>query len=540
MSKIEIGYEKLSASEKAKLDRDLRSGASRRDVMKMLLAAGMATTLAGYIATDATKAFAQTPKKGGKIRVATYASSTADTLDPARAIFNIDYIRVNSIYNGLTRLDDTLTPQMELAEALETDDAKRWIIKLRKNVTFHDGSAFGADDVVFTLNRHKDPATASSAKAIAAQIASVTKTGDYEVAVELTGANADFPALMGTPAFLIVKNATDNFNKGIGTGAFKIIEFSPGTRSVMSANENYWKEGSGPYVEQIEIFAIQEETARVNALLAGDVDIIANVNPRAATQVTDAGHQLLRTVAGQYTNLIIRLDQEPGTNIKFVQAMKHLVNRDLVKQAVFRGFAQIGNDQPIPPSNRFYRKDLAPTAYDPEKAKGLLTEAGLIGKTIPIVASPAAQQSVEIAMVLQQAASQIGLNLDVQRVPADGYWSNYWLKAPICFGNINPRPTPDAMFSQFYKSDAAWNESQFKNEKFDAMLTEARGITDDAKRMEIYSELQGMVSAEAGTIIPTFYDGLDAYNSKLKGIHPLPSGNLMGNSFAEYVWLEEA
>lgn len=538
MSNMTNGYQGLSASEKERLDRALRSGASRRDVMKMLLAAGMATTLAGSVVTGATRAFAQTPKKGGKIRVATYASSTADTLDPARAIFNIDYIRVNSIYNGLTRLDDTLTPQMELAESMETTDAKRWVVKLRKGVSFHDGSSLTADDVVFSLDRHKEPAVASSARAIAEQFASVTKTGEHELVIELTGPNADLPALVGTPAFLIVKNGTDSFAKPAGTGAFQITEFSPGTRSLMVANKNYWKEGSGPYLDEIEIFAIQEETARVNALLAGDVDVIANVNPRAASQITDAGHGLLRTVAGQYTNLIVRLDTEPGSQPKFVQAMKHLVNRDLVQKAVFRGFAQTGNDQPIPPSNRFYRKDLQPVPFDPELAKSLLKEAGLLNRSIPIIASPAAQQSVEIAMVLQQAAGQIGLKLDVQRVPSDGYWSNYWLKAPICFGNINPRPTPDTMFSLFYKSDAAWNESKFKDEKFDALLTEARGMTDNAKRMEIYSELQGMVSQNAGTIIPAFYDGLDAYNAKVKGFRPLPVGNLMGNAFAEYVWLD--
>ncbi|OYR08827.1 ABC transporter substrate-binding protein [Brucella thiophenivorans] len=540
MSKFETSYENLSVNDKIKLDQDLRSGASRRDVLKMLLASGLAATAAGSIVTNATRAYAQTPKKGGKVRVATYASSTADTLDPARAIFNIDYIRVNSLYSGLTRLDDTLTPQMELAESFETNDAKKWVIKLRKGATFHDGSDFTADDVVFSLQRHKDPATASSGKSVVDQIKSITKTSDYEVTIELNAPNADLPALLGTTAFLIVKNGTDNFNKGIGTGAFKLTEFSPGTRSLMVANENYWKQGSGPYVDQIEIFAIQDETARLNALLAGDVDIIANVNPRATTQVTGAGHQLLRTVAGQYTNLIIRLDQDPGVNFNFVQAMKHLVNRDLINKAVFRGFGQAGNDQPISPSSRFYRKDLMPTAYDPEKAKSLLADAGLIGKAIPIVASTAAQQSVEIAMVLQQAASQIGLTLDVQRVPSDGYWSNYWNKAPICFGNINPRPTPDAMFSQFYKSDAAWNESKFKDEKFDALLTEARGITDDAKRMDIYGELQGIISTKAGTIIPSFYEGLDAHNSKVKGIRPMPSGNLMGNSFAEYIWLDEA
>ncbi|MEJ1992483.1 MAG: hypothetical protein P8X50_12510, partial [Maritimibacter sp.] len=82
-------------------------------------------------------------------------------------------------------------------------------------------------------------------------------------------------------------------------------------------------------------------------------------------------------------------------------------------------------------------------------------------------------------------------------VPADGYWSNYWLKAPTHFGNINPRPTPDAYFSLFYASDAPWNESQFRSERFDSMLREARGLLDSDRRKAIYGDMQAMVANEA-------------------------------------------
>ena len=143
-----------------------------------------------------------------------------------------------------------------------------------------------------------------------------------------------------------------------------------------------------------------------------------------------------------------------------------------------------------------------------------------------------------MATLVQQSGAEIGMNFDVQRVPSDGYWSNYWLKAPIHFGNINPRPTPDILFSLLYSSDAPWNESQFKSTKFDSMLVEARGLLDQAKRKTIYDEMQVMISEEAGTVIPVFMSNVDALSGNLKGLESNPLGGQMGYAFAEYVWLE--
>ena len=167
----------------------------------------------------------------------------------------------------------------------------------------------------------------------------------------------------------------------------------------------------------------------------------------------------------------------PGDKAGFVEGIKLILNRELI-QAALRGFAEIANDQPIPPMSPYHNAELAPRAYDPEKAKALFEQAGVLGQPIPVVASDAAASSVDMAMILQQAGAEIGMKFDIQRVPSDGYWSNYWLKAPVHFGNINPRPTPDIMFSLLYASDAPWNESRFKSEKFDAMLLEARGELD--------------------------------------------------------------
>jgi peptide/nickel transport system substrate-binding protein len=143
-----------------------------------------------------------------------------------------------------------------------------------------------------------------------------------------------------------------------------------------------------------------------------------------------------------------------------------------------------------------------------------------------------------MAMLLQANAAAIGLKLDVQRVPSDGYWNNYWLKAPIHFGNINYRPTPDILFSLLYASQAPWNESRYKSERFDGMLVEARGMLDQTKRKEIYGQLQAMIAEEAGTIIPAYISGVDAVTAKLKGMEINPLGGMMGYSMAEHVWFE--
>ena len=188
-------------------------------------------------------------------------------------------------YNGLTSLDGSLTPQPSLAEEFTTKDAKTWVFKLRKGVTFHDGKPLTPADVVFSIMRHKDPATASKAKVLADQIEEVNATGPNEVTFRLTSPNADLPVILGTYHFHIVKEGTTDFNAGIGTGPYKLKEFKPGVRSIAVRNENYWKPNR-PYLDEIEFVGISDESARVNALLAGELDLISAVNPRSVERVT--------------------------------------------------------------------------------------------------------------------------------------------------------------------------------------------------------------------------------------------------------------
>ena len=126
------------------------------------------------------------PSAAASIRVAGATAAATDTLDPAKQSNQTDYSRGNMLYNGLTSLDGSLTPQPALAESFTTKDAKTWVFTLRKGVQFHDGKPLTPADVVYSLMRHKDPATASKAKVLADQIDSVKATGPNEVTVVLS------------------------------------------------------------------------------------------------------------------------------------------------------------------------------------------------------------------------------------------------------------------------------------------------------------------------------------------------------------------
>lgn len=522
----------------AMVEHAIRRGASRRDLLKMLMASGLALAAGNAVLLRAGAAIAATPVKGGHLKAAGWSASTADTLDPAKASLSTDYTRCCAFYNRLTFLDHTGVAQMELADSFETNDAQTWQVKLKSGVTFHNGKPLTSADVVFSLARHLDGATGSKVNSIAKQMTEISVVDPLTVKIVLTAPNADLPTILALHHFMIIADGTTDFTKANGTGAFVCDVFEPGVKSVASRNPNFFK-GDVVWLDSFEYFAISDNNARVNALLSGDIHLAAAINPRSMRMLEGQAHVAhTLSTAGNYTNLNIRLDMDPGDKAGFIEGMKHLINREAIQKSVLRGYAAVANDQPVSPANRYHNPNLAPRAHDPDRAKAAFEKAGLLGKSIPIVTSEAANSAIDMAMVVQQSGAEIGMNFDVQRVPSDGYWSNYWLKAPVHFGNINPRPTPDILFSLLYQSSAPWNESQYKSEKFDKMLVEARGALDDKLRTEIYWEMQEMIANEAGTIIPTYISNVDAHTVKMKGMQANPLGGQMGYAFAEYVWLE--
>ncbi len=205
---------------------------------------------------------------------------------------------------------------------------------------------------------------------------------------------------------MIVADGTTDFSKGNGTGAFVLKEFQPGVKSVMARNDSYWK-GTGPFVDSFEFFAIMDESARLNAVLSGDIHLGANLNPRSM-RVIESNASAVPCISklGSYTNLNLRLDMAPGDKAGVVEGFKYLVDRETIQKSVLRGLGDIANDQPIPSTNPYFNAELKQREFDPDKAKSLFEKAGILGQEIHVVASEAAGSSLDYAAVIQQAAAR--------------------------------------------------------------------------------------------------------------------------------------
>ncbi|WKV51587.1 MULTISPECIES: ABC transporter substrate-binding protein [Dickeya] len=529
-------YEKDGKTPRSPLSQAIREvSLTRRGVIR-LLSAGVVMS-SGLLGFPELSLADDKPVNGGKLRAAVSNASATDTLDPAKGSNNGDYTRQFMFYSGLTELDKHMIPQPALAESLETTDGANWLLTLRPGVTFHDGKALSAQDVVYSLSRHKDPAVGSVAIKLAEPMQSITAVSPSQVKIVLAQPNFDLPSILATSAFLILQDGAKDFTKAVGTGPYICKEFSPGVRSVGVRNPNYWKPGL-PHLDEVELLGVTDQAARVNALLSGDLHVVATIGARDVKRLGESSQfGILESKSGMYSNLIIRADRTPGSNPDFVLAMKYMQPREMLLKTVMQGYGDIANDVPVPPWHPFYNKDLPQRPYDLDKARFHLKKAGLAGMKAEIITTPNIEGAVEGGQLLQQIGKSVGMDLQVRRVPYDGYWSSHWMKDPIGYGSINPRPTLDMLFSQFYRSDAPWNESGWKNDQFDQLVTVARSERDVAKRKQMYGDMQQLIYDHNSTLIPLFISSMDGYSKKVKGIEPWPSGLLMGYRFHEFAWL---
>ncbi|MFM0520949.1 MULTISPECIES: ABC transporter substrate-binding protein [Caballeronia] len=512
----------------------------RRKAMKTLAAAGAATLILPGASTLAFAATEPAPQRGGRIRVALANQSLMDSLDPAKGTHTGDYSRAYMFYSGLTELDADFKTQNALAEKLESDDFVKWTVTLRPNVHFHDGKPFTSDDVVFSLMRHKDPATASKAKSIVDGISTVKAAGPLKVEITLSEPNVDLPALLAIPHLVIVAANTTDFSKGNGTGPFTCKEFTPAQRCIGARNPNFWKPGL-PYLDEVEIIGIGDDAARTNALLAGDVQLISPLPARDVDRVKQTGKvTVLESPSQLYSDLALRQDMLPTKSSDFNEGIKYLHDRQRIVNVMLRGHGTLANDHPVPEWHPYFMKGLPQRTFDPDKAQFHFKKAGTPGARAEIIAPPSVETALDSAMMVQQAAKQAGVDINVRRVPADGYWTTYWMKYPMTYGSILPRPTLDLLYTQFFRSNANWNESGWKNEQFDQLLVQARRERDEAKRKQMYGDMQGIIYEKNSLVIPAFINFIDAQSSNLRGLKGTPSGRVMGYRFAEFAWLAKA
>jgi peptide/nickel transport system substrate-binding protein len=491
---------------------------------------------------------------GGTIVVALAGAPT--TLDPADHRSRQSETVIRNMFDGLVTRDTTNGIHMELAESAELIDDTTWEFKLQQGVKFHDGSEMTADDVVFTFNRiilenqieYPEPHT-SPRKGLIAPLESVEKVDDYTVRFNLS---APWPPAMQlfvhqqiVPMAYLEEVGTQGFVENpIGAGPFRFVEGQLDDQIVMERFDDYWGGSAtlppvGPACVDRAIFrVIPEASTRVAALLAGEVDIIQAVPPELIGTLMQSPDVVIKTAAGTQPKWVeLNVNQPPFDNKIVRQALNHLIDKELIVEALYDGRAEILPGA-LSPFNSFADDSLTPYPYDVDAGWALLAEAGIEDSDGDgrlewngqpwafVVDSLDEHRALAEAVVAQLQEAGIDASLRL--------WE-YSVVRPLLLGGERSAYLDDwgdSAFDPVGHMEAKWhgvvegspygrgNFSGYNNERVNELIQAGETETDEAARREIYNEAQGILYDEAPAIFLILPEEVEASRARVQNWEP--------------------
>lgn len=516
--------------------RAARGLVTRRDFLGRAAALGVTAAFADTLLSTAAKAAGA--KKGGTLQMGLGGGESTNSLDPALDASQVPFMYMSTLGNMLT----TVSPKGDLIPSLaeswdSSPDAKTWTFKIRKGVEFHNGATMTPDDVLKTLQRHSDKNSKSGALGIMQGIDSMKVDGDG-VVIDLKAPNADLPYLMADYHLIIQPGGgMDKPDAGVFTGAYKLKSFEPGVRIVMEKFGNYWDDSVG-FFDSVEMLVINDATARNAALQSGQVQMVNQVEPKVADLLKRGKNITVAAAAGHgFYCFNMFCDTAPFDNNDLRLALKLAIDREELVKKILSGYGSVGNDMPVNSSVPLFDTSIEQRKYDPEQAAFHYKKSGHSGSILLRTADGAFPGAVDAAALFQQSAKKAGITLEIKREPNDGYWNDVWNKQPFSASYWGGRPTQDQMYSTAYISSADWNDTRFKDPKFDKMIMDARAELDPAKRKELYSEAGKLIRDEGGLINPMFNNFISAYrNDKIAGWEDNSNQDMMNGLAAVKCW----
>lgn len=518
---------------------------TRRALLRLAIAAGALRYLSPLLRP--LPVFAQ-GQPGGELKAA-WGVREFTNFDPALVNQVVQFQVTSNVLSGLTHIDAGLIPRADLAESWEvSSDGLTWTFRLRRNVRWHNGDRFNADDVLFTFNRTRDPATGHLSRSILNPVDRLEKMDDFTVRFHMSEPRASFlmkitERASGRALTIVNRRALQELGREytrrpVGTGPFRITEHRLGERVVLEKFPDYHISGR-PLLDKVTIFNIEETATLGSALESGQVDFLtgnvalpAEIVPRlranrdiVLSTSDDPGFQAIFFNQRRDRREKIGKDRLPSDDPRVRLAVAKAIDRQEFIQKALLGLGVPGYG-PIPKAQKQYFRDLSATSpqrFDLENARRLMREAGFPnGFAIKMLTSPLARREGEILADILRRNIRVNVELEVvdfpvqvQRFNTTGQWE--W-----CQIGSGGDPDPDDSIDDWFASRSRFNNFGYSNSQVDGLNDAIKETPDVAKRVRWVQAALDLIARDAPAVF--LYHNVDvmAFRRNVRGFVHIP------------------
>ncbi|MDX6593652.1 MAG: peptide/nickel transport system substrate-binding protein [Gaiellales bacterium] len=476
-------------------------------------------------------------QKGGTLRIASIAP--ANPLDPVAMIDLASYAIVAQSYEFLTYSlgDLRLTPG--LAEKyVANDDGSVWTFTIRQGVKWQDGSPFTTDDIIQTFERMV--AAGNSGLKGVIESGSIAAPDESTVVFTLTSPNGNFPYLVSsdnpqtviTPAAFTAGSLVDQSPNG--TGPWKMESYNQATGATFVPNPDWW--GGPTNLDTVEWQFFQDLQPQVVALQSGQADAIVQFSVLGGEGLlNNADMNVIRLQSAAHKEVWMRVDKGQFTDKRVRQAMGLVIDREAIKQSLFKGYADIGSDHPFAPVYPYTDTSVTVTR-DVDRAKALLADAGVSGLSATLHAVKL-QEVPDLAVLIKNNAAEAGINLKVSVEDSGPFYGKSWCPAepadPPCSGaeelgivDYGHRGVPDVYLNAALSTGGAWNSAQWASAEFDQAFKDYQAAVGVDAQMAAAKKIEEICIDESSTLFPYFFNYLSAHSKSFSGIQVTAIGHM--------------
>jgi len=524
---------------------------SRRDFLRRGSMIGMSAPLLGAVlaacgssSSSSTSSTTAAPaKKGGTLRVASVAPAAAVnplTVADAGGLCMLNQTGEFLIFDSNLKL--ALQPMLALSWS-PNSDASVWTFKLRPGVTFNNGAAMTADDVVYTFQQLADPKNASNALSTFMGVltpAGVQKVDSMTVAFHLEAPNGNLPYLVSSDNYnaIIVPNGTD-FSKWqstfVGTGAFKLSSYTQGVGASFVANPSYW--GTKALLDGTSFKFYTSQAPQILALEGNDVDVLAQFVPYGATSLlNNPSYKIIKLESANHRELSMRNDQAPFTDARVRQAVAYTIDRQGAVSALLDGYGSVANDYPFGPRFPSTDTSVPQRTQNISMAKSLLAAAGHPNGFTTTMKTEIYEEVPQLAQVIKADAAKAGININLDIEPQSAYYgkstfgNSDWLDGTMSLVDYGDRGVPNVFLEAPLTSTGVWNAARFKNSTYDSLVKQYVAAVDLSTQRTIAGKIENLLLAETPIVYPYWIDGLTASTTSVGGLNPTSIAQLYLNN----------